>query len=83
MMSDPQRADPFDLSDFKPAVPKRPVVAAHKEAIRQVSEENNFPSRAPEPTKKTVSPPAAPPGRRPPGRHKQNNINPTTETNSR
>ena len=24
MMSDPQRADPFDLSDFQPTPPKKP-----------------------------------------------------------
>ena len=48
MMSDPQRSDPFagnlDLSDFKPAAPKRPKI--EPAAIREVSEANNFPSRA-------------------------------------
>ena len=47
-MSDPVRVDPFagglDLSDFKPTPSKRP--AAQKAAIREVSEANNFPSRA-------------------------------------
>ncbi len=50
MMSDPARVDPFagdlDLSEFKPAPVKKP--AARKDAIREVSEANNFPSRAPE-----------------------------------
>ena len=82
-MSDPQRADPFDLSDFKPAAPKRPVVAARKEAIRQVSEENNFPSRGPEPTKKATPKPAAPQRRRRTGRNVQFNIKATRETVAR
>ena len=51
-----QRADPFaidaepDLSGFKPRPAQRtPVVA--RATIRQVSEENNFPSRSAAPTK--------------------------------
>ena len=43
-----ERADPFaddiDLSDFRPKPALRPQVS--KEAIREVSEQNNFPSRA-------------------------------------
>ena len=79
-MSDPQRADPFagdlDLTDFKPAVPKKG--RAEKEAIRKVSEANNFPSRAPESVK-----PAPPPviqRRRRTGRNVQFNIKVTQET---
>ena len=49
MMSDPKRADPFeDLSDFQPTPAKKPAALVQKEAIRQLSEANNFPSRAPE-----------------------------------
>lgn len=48
MMADPNRVDPFggdlDLSDFKPEAPKKPKV--EPAAIRDVSEANNFPSRA-------------------------------------
>ena len=48
-MSDTRRADPFngdiDISGFAPAAPKKPQV--QKEVIREVSEQNNFPSRAP------------------------------------
>lgn len=44
-----QRVDPFagdlDLSDFKPAAPKK--LKVEPAAIREVSEANNFPSRAP------------------------------------
>ncbi len=49
-MADPNRADPFagdlDLSDFKSAALRKPAVA--KEALREISEQNNFPSRAAE-----------------------------------
>jgi hypothetical protein len=83
MMSDPQRADPFDLSDFKPAAPKRPDVTVRKEAIRQVSEENNFPSRAPERPKKPETKPSAPQRRRRTGRNVQFNIKATSETVAR
>ncbi len=48
-MSDARRADPFtgdiDISGFSPTIPKKPPV--QKEVIREVSEQNNFPSRAP------------------------------------
>jgi hypothetical protein len=47
-----QRADPLadlDLTDFAPTPHKKP--AAKPETIRKVSEENNFPSRAPQPAK--------------------------------
>ena len=52
-MADPNRVDPFggdlDLSDFKPAAPKKPKI--EPSAIREVSEANNFPSRAASETK--------------------------------
>ena len=48
MMADANRADPFagdlDLSDFKPGEVKKPKAEAA--VIREVSEANNFPSRA-------------------------------------
>jgi hypothetical protein len=81
MMSDPARVDPFggdlDLSDFKPAPPKRPAV--QKDAIREISEANNFPSRAPErakPAKVVLR-------RRRTGRNVQFNIKATPETIAR
>jgi hypothetical protein len=47
-MVETQRVDPFggnlDLSDFKPSAPKKPKI--EPAAIREVSEANNFPSRA-------------------------------------
>ena len=79
MMSDP---DPFngdlDLSDFKPAPVKKPPV--QREAIRQVSEANNFPSRAPEPAKPIM---ASQQRRRRTGRNVQFNIKATPETIAR
>ena len=83
MMSDPARVDPFaggdlDLSDFKPAPARKPAV--QKEAIREVSEANNFPSRAPErakPAKTVVQ------RRRRTGRNVQFNIKATPETIAR
>jgi hypothetical protein len=48
-MTDAQRADPFavdaepDLSAYKPTPAQRPA----REIVRQVSEQNNFPSRDP------------------------------------
>ena len=82
MMSDPARADPFngdlDLSDSKPAPAKKPIV--QREAIRQVSEANNFPSRAPEAAKPVT---AAQQRRRRTGRNVQFNIKATAETIAR
>jgi len=81
MMSDHNRADPFagdlDLSDFKPTPPKK--TAAQKSAIREVSEANNFPSRAPE-RAKTAKPPQR---RRRTGRNVQFNIKATADTIAR
>ena len=82
MMSDPVRADPFngdfDLSDFKPSPVKKPIV--QREAIRQVSEANNFPSRAPEAAKPVT---ASQQRRRRTGRNVQFNIKATPETIAR
>jgi len=82
-MTDPNRVDPFggdlDLSDFKPAAPKKPKV--EPEVIRQVSEANNFPSRA-APKAKTVKP-VTPQRRRRTGRNVQFNIKATPETIAR
>lgn len=82
-MSDPQRADPFagdlDLSDFKPAAPKRPPVQAA--VIREVSEKNEFPSRAP--VKKAVAKSPVQQRRRRTGRNVQFNIKATPETVAR
>ena len=80
-MSDPNRADPFDLSDFQPTPPKRPATLVRKEAIRQVSEENNFPSRAAERQKPTTKPVVQ--RRRRTGRNVQFNIKATAETIAR
>lgn len=80
-MTGSQRVDPFggelDLSDFKPAAPKKPPVEA--KVIREVSEANNFPSRA------AAKPKAAKPAptsqrRRRTGRNVQFNIKTTPET---
>jgi hypothetical protein len=82
-MADIQRADPFggdlDLNDFKPAALKRPH--PQKEAIREVSEANNFPSRAPEPVKSAAKPVLQ--RRRRTGRNAQFNIKATPETIAR
>jgi hypothetical protein len=82
MMSDPQRADPFDLSDFQPTPAKKPPTLVRKEAIRQVSEDNNFPSRAPE-RAKTIAKPVVQQRRRRTGRNVQFNIKATAETIAR
>ncbi len=82
MMSDPARVDPFagslDISDFKSAPVKKPAV--RKDMIREVSEANDFPSRAPErakPAKPAVQ------RRRRTGRNVQFNIKATPETIAR
>jgi hypothetical protein len=82
MMSDPNRVDPFagdlDLSEFKPAPPKKPKIEAA--VIREVSEANNFPSRAaskPQKIKTAVQ------RRRRTGRNVQFNIKATPETIAR
>jgi hypothetical protein len=84
MMADANRADPFsgdlDLSDFKPTAVKKPKVEAA--IIREVSEANNFPSRAaakPAPVHEPV--PAQ--RRRRTGRNVQFNIKATPETIAR
>jgi hypothetical protein len=76
-----ERVDPFgdlSLEEFKPRQAKKPLVPA---AIRQVSEESGFPSRAP-------APPAAPapaavakslPRRRRTGRNVQLNLKVTAD----
>ncbi len=80
-MTESTRVDPFagglDLSDFKPTPAKKPPI--QKAAIREVSEANNFPSRAPERAK------AAKPvqRRRRTGRNVQFNIKTTAETIAR
>ena len=79
-MADPHRADPFDLSDFQPTPPKKPAVS-RKEAIREVSEANNFPSRAAEKPKPAVK--AVAQRRRRTGRNVQFNIKATAETIAR
>lgn len=76
MTPDPERVDPFagdlDLSDFKPTPSRKPT--AEKAAIREVSEANNFPSRAPaSPVKPALR-------RRRTGRNVQFNIKATAET---
>jgi hypothetical protein len=85
MMVDPKRSDPFagdlDLSDFKPAAPKKPKL--EPEAIREVSEANNFPSRAaPAKPKAEKSAPVAQRRRRT-GRNVQFNIKATPEVIAR
>jgi hypothetical protein len=81
-MPDPNRVDPFagdlDLSDFKPAAPKKPKV--EPEMIREVSEANNFPSRAASKTQKIK---AAVQRRRRTGRNVQFNIKATAATIAR
>ena len=81
-MSDPNRVDPFagdlDLSEFKPAAPKKPKI--EPAMVREVSEANNFPSRA------AAKPPkikAAVQRRRRTGRNVQFNIKATPETIAR
>jgi hypothetical protein len=84
MMADPNRVDPFggdlDLSDFKPAAPKKPKVEAA--IIREVSEANNFPSRAAS-TPKTPKVATTVQRRRRTGRNAQVNIKATPETIAR
>jgi len=80
-MSDPTRADPFDLSDFQPTPPKRPAIVVRKDAIRQISEDNNFPSRAAERAKPVAK--AVVQRRRRTGRNVQFNIKATAETIAR
>ena len=84
-MADTQRSDPFggnlDLSDFKPAAPKKTKI--EPAAIREVSEANNFPSRAaPAKSKETKAAPAAQRRRRT-GRNVQFNIKATPEVIAR
>jgi hypothetical protein len=82
-MSELKRADPFDdLSDFKPTPAKKPAAVIQKEAIRQVSEANNFPSRAPE-RAKPANPARVVQRRRRTGRNVQMNIKATPETIAR
>jgi hypothetical protein len=80
MMADPNRVDPFggdlDLSDFKPAAPKKPKV--EPAAIREVSEANNFPSRAAA-KPKAAKPATAVQRRRRTGRNVQFNIKTTPD----
>ncbi len=83
-MADANRADPFagdlDLSDFKPTAIKKQK--AETATIREVSEANNFPSRAAaKPTVVQTSPP--PQRRRRTGRNVQFNIKATPETIAR
>ena len=82
MMSDPNRVDPFagdlDLSEFKPAAPKKPKI--EPAIIREVSEANNFPSRA-APKAQKIKP--AVQRRRRTGRNVQFNIKATPETIAR
>src|ERR1700685_906721 len=82
MTADPNRVDPFagdlDLSEFKPAPPKKPKVESA--VIREVSEANNFPSRA---ASKPAKAKAAIPRRRRTGRNVQFNIKATPETIAR
>lgn len=79
MTPEPERVDPFagdlDLSDFKPTPAHRST--AQKAAIREVSEANNFPSRAPDFATKSVQ------RRRRTGRNVQFNIKATAETIAR
>jgi hypothetical protein len=84
MMADANRADPFagdlDLSDFKPTAVKKPKIEAA--IIREVSEANNFPSRAA--AKPKASPESAPAQRRRrTGRNVQFNIKATPEAIAR
>jgi hypothetical protein len=83
-MAETHRADPFaddlDLTEFKPTAIKKPKVEAA--VIREVSEANNFPSRAPP---KVQAPPEPAPAqrRRRTGRNVQFNIKATPETIAR
>jgi hypothetical protein len=84
-MADTQRSDPFggnlDLSDFKPAAPKKTKI--EPAVIREVSEANNFPSRAaPTKPKETKAAPAVQRRRRT-GRNVQFNIKATPEVIAR
>jgi len=86
MMADTQqRVDPFadaaiDLKDFKPTAPKRPKV--EPKIIREVSEANNFPSRAPSQARALAAAPTVQRRRRT-GRNVQFNIKATPETIAR
>jgi hypothetical protein len=86
MMADTQqRVDPFadaaiDLKDFKPTAPKKPKVEAAM--IREISEANNFPSRAPSQAKTLTAAPTVQRRRRT-GRNAQFNIKATPETIAR
>jgi hypothetical protein len=84
MMADPHRADPFggdlDVSDFKPSAPKKPKI--EPAAIREVSEANNFPSRAALKAAPSIVAPVAQRRRRT-GRNVQFNIKATPETIAR
>ena len=71
--ADPFAGSEFDLSGFAPAPAKKP--AAAREVIRKVSEEQNFPSRAPAKKKE-----ATPQRRRRTGRNVQINIKATPQT---
>jgi hypothetical protein len=79
MMPDPNRVDPFggdlDLSDFQPAAPKKPKI--EPAAIREVSEANNFPSRAASKPKAKAATPVQ--RRRRTGRNVQFNIKTTPD----
>ena len=85
MMADQNRVDPFggdlDLSDFKPAPVKKPKPEAA--IIREVSEANNFPSRAAGKPKAQKEAAASPQRRRRTGRNVQFNIKATPETIAR
>jgi hypothetical protein len=71
------RADPLgddiDLSGFTPTLPKNPKI--EKDMIRAVSEQNNFPSRAPETARAIKTKPLQ--RRRRTGRNVQFNIKAT------
>ena len=81
MMGEPNRVDPFgsdfNLSDFKPAAPKKPKI--EPAVIREVSEANNFPSRAAPSKPKVVKAATAVQRRRRTGRNVQFNIKATSE----
>ena len=81
MMADAQRIDPFagdlDLSDFKPAAPKKAKI--EPAVIREVSEANNFPSRAAPSKPKAVKAATAVQRRRRTGRNVQFNIKTTPD----
>jgi hypothetical protein len=75
-----KRADPLDidLSGFEPTLPTKPKV--EQAVVRQVSEANNFPSRAPAQKPKPAPRQAR---RRRTGRNVQFNIKATPETIAR